>query len=345
MLSLRLPAEWEPQDAILMAWPHEATDWAYCLNDVEATYGHLIAAITQYQYAIVLVPSDKVRLRAEHCLQNVSVNLTHLRFVLADYDDTWLRDSGPITLIGKSRYQLLDFHFTGWGGKFDASSDDRIVETLYQRHLFKLATHQRIDFALEGGAIDCDGNGTLLSTWRCLNQRHPKLSQVELANQLNSIFHTQRTLILQHGYLEGDDTDAHIDTLARFVSPEHIVYQACDQTDDPHFTELAAMGDELIALRQLNNQPYQVTALPWARPIHTADGRRLAASYANFLIINDAVLVPAYDDPADSIAAQVLAKAFPQRKIISIPCRSLIQENGSLHCITMQLPQGCLQAI
>jgi agmatine/peptidylarginine deiminase len=149
-------------------------------------------------------------------------------------------------------------------------------------------------------------------------------------------------LWLDSGYLEGDDTDAHIDTLARLAPNDAIVFQACDDPTDSHYAELRAMGDEIAALRTKDGKPYRLFPLPWAQPILDED-RRLAASYANFLIVDGAVLMPSYGDPADALAAAVLEKAFPGRDIVQVPCRPLIWQNGSLHCITMQLPQGLVR--
>jgi len=337
----RFPAEWEPQSAVLVAWPHAGTDWADRLDAVESTYLALVSAITRYQMVVVLVAETAIERRAESLLRAAKVDLSRVRFERLAYDDTWLRDSGPITLVAGHVRQLLDFHFTAWGGKFAAGLDDRIVAELHARGLFGNAERKRIDFALEGGAIETDGAGTLLSTWHCLHERHPDLSRGEITDRLQGWLHQDRTLWLDHGYLEGDDTDAHIDTLARFASVASIVYQGCDDAMDSHFVELQAMARELAAFRTRDGRPYQLFELPWAQPILDGE-RRLAASYANFLIINRAVLMPAYGDAADDRAAAVLRHAFPDREIVQIPCRPLIWQNGSLHCITMQLPEGLL---
>jgi agmatine/peptidylarginine deiminase len=335
----RFPAEWEPQSAILLAWPHEGTDWAERLADVEETYVALIAAITRFQRAIVCVADADLQTYAEARLRSARVDMARVRFVEVEYDDTWLRDSGPITLRDGDDFRLLDFRFTGWGGKFEASRDDRLVEALFEHGLFARGKRQQIDFALEGGAIETDGAGTLLTTWRCLHERHPDASQDDLGNKLATWLGQERVLWLQHGYLEGDDTDAHIDTLARLAPDSAIVFQGCDDPDDDHFVELSAMAGEIAALRTADDRAYRLFPLPWARPI-VDDGRRLAASYANFLIVNGAVLMPAYGDPADEAAAAVIAAAFPGREVVPVPCRSLIWQNGSLHCVTMQLPEG-----
>ncbi|MCE7031399.1 agmatine deiminase family protein [Lysobacter sp. GX 14042] len=339
--SARFPAEWEPQSAILIAWPHAGTDWAARLGEVEETYIALVAAITRFQPVVACVADEDVEAYARARLSSARVDMDRVRFIEIEYDDTWLRDTGPVTLHGAEGFELLDFRFTGWGGKFGASRDDRLVEGLVERGVFTAARHVDIDFALEGGAIETDGAGTLLSTWQCLAERHPGKSRDEVGAALAASLHQDRVLWLDHGYLEGDDTDAHVDTLARFAAADAIVYQGCDDPQDTHHDELLRMATELAALRTADGRPYRLFELPWPRPV-LDDGRRLAASYANFLVINGAVLMPAYDDPADGRAAAVLAEAFPGREIIQVPCKPLIWQNGSLHCITMQLPAGVL---
>lgn len=336
----RLPAEWEPQAAVLIAWPHAGTDWAPRLVAVEDTYARLGAAITRFQRLVVCVADDALHQRAAQCLADAGADMAQLHLVRATYDDTWLRDSGPITLVDDhGHFVLNDFHFTGWGGKFGAERDDALVASLVADGLFGNAPRRRIDWALEGGAVDSDGAGSILTTWRCLHQRHPSLARQAIDAFLHETLAAERVLWLQHGYLEGDDTDAHIDTLARFAPGDGIVYQACDDPADLHHDELRAMAAELAALRTVDGRPYALYPLPWARPV-IDDGRRLAASYANYLVINGAVLVPAYDDPADEAAAAVIGSAHPGREIVPVPCRPLIWQNGSLHCVTMQLPQG-----
>jgi len=336
---VRFPAEWEPQSAILIAWPHAGTDWADRLGEVEETYIALVAAITRFEPVIVCVADGDVEAYARARLASARVDMGGVRFVEVAYDDTWLRDSGPITLHASGGFRLLDFRFTGWGGKFEASQDDQLVENLDNSGIFLKSARQPIDFAMEGGAIETDGAGTLLTTWRCLHERHADADRQTLSTQLKQWLHQDRVLWLDHGYLEGDDTDAHIDTLARFAGKDAIVFQGCDDALDPHYRELQAMAAELAGMRTADGQPYHLFALPWPRPVMD-ENRRLAASYANFLIVNGAVLMPAYGDPADVRAQAVLAEAFPDREIVPIPCRPLIWQNGSLHCITMQLPLG-----
>ena len=377
-IPLRLPAEWEPQSAVLLAWPHAGTDWAARLDSVEGTCAALIAAISRFETAIVCTPDPEIGAHATECLREAGADLSRVRFVEIPYDDTWLRDSGPIILKSgtghpaaartrqvrhmsglasnesgdsrsahpcadaQSHFVLLDFRFTGWGGKFEASQDDALVAGLIERGVFRHdARHQRVDWALEGGAIESDGRGTILTTWKCLQQRHPDQSRELIGLTLRNALSAQRVLWLDHGYLQGDDTDAHVDTLARFAPDDAIVFQACSDPDDPHYAELGAMRREIEALRTVDGKPYRLFDLPWPRPIMD-EGRRLAASYANYLIVNGAVLVPAYGDVVDDAAAKTIALAHPGREVVQIPCRPLIWQNGSLHCMTMQLPQGTL---
>ena len=337
--TLRFPAEWEPQSAILLAWPHAGTDWAERLGEVEETYIAHVAAITRFQPVLVCVADDDVEAYARARLASNRIDMARVGFITLPYNDTWLRDTGPISLAGPEGFELLDFRFTGWGGKFEAGEDDQLVQRLHEAGIFRNTSVQSIDFALEGGAIETDGTGSLLTTWRCLHERHPGLAREELEQRLRTWLRQDRVLWLEHGYLEGDDTDAHVDTLARFAPDDAIVFQACDDPADPHHAELSAMAADIAALRTSEGRPYRLFPLPWPKPI-LDEGRRLAASYANYLVINGAVLMPAYEDPADDAAAAVLAAAHPGREIVQVPCRALIWQNGSLHCISMQLPAG-----
>ena len=336
----RFPAEWEPLSGVILAWPHAGTDWAPRLAEVERAYVGLVSAVARFEPVLLCVADEPVEARARELLDG-HVAEGRVRYARLPYDDTWLRDSGPITLREGERFRLLDFHFTAWGGKFEAGRDDRIVENLQELGLFQHATRERVDFALEGGAIETDGAGTLLSTWQCLHERHPEAPREQIERVLRESLRQDRVLWLERGYLEGDDTDAHIDTLARFAAPDAIVYQGCQDPSDSHYAELQAMAAELRALRTADGEPYRLFELPWARPI-LDEGRRLAASYANFLIVDGAVLMPSYGDAMDGEAARVMAEAFPGREIVSVNCRPLIWQNGSLHCLTMQLPEGVL---
>ncbi len=337
----RWPAEWEPQAAVLIAWPHRGTDWAARLDEVEETYVALAAAVARHQRCLICVRDAALERHVRARLERVGVNSGRITCLHVPYHDTWLRDSGPIVLEGAPGFAYADFRFTGWGGKFAAEQDDALAGRLIAMGVFAPGVHQRHDFALEGGAVESDGRGTLLTTWRCLHQRHPQASRDALDACLRRMLGAERVLWLEYGCLQGDDTDAHIDTLARFSPDGGIVFQHCGDPADPHHGELEAMRGQLAGLRDRAGRPYPLHPLPWARPI-LDEGRRLAASYANYLVINGAVLVPAYGDDADAEAARTIARAHPGREMVPVPCRPLIWQNGSLHCVTMQIPAGAL---
>lgn len=329
--SLRLPAEWEPQNAVLIAWPHEKTDWAPHLAEAEAVFLQIAEAVARFEKLIVATPDpETVREKLKH-LENVSV-------FEVDTNDTWARDFGPITIYENGSPVLLDFTFTGWGGKFEASLDNQITAKLHALGAFGPTPLRKVDLILEGGSIESDGNGTLLTTAECLlnPNRNAQLSRTQVEEKLAAELGIKRFIWLNRGWLAGDDTDAHIDTLARLCPDRTILYVKCDDPQDEHFAGLQAMENEL------KQTGYRLLPLPWPKAKFDKSGNRLPATYANFLIINGAVLVPVYHDPADADALASVKKAFPDREIIGIDCSVLILQHGSLHCVTMQIPKGVL---
>lgn len=283
------------------------------------------------------------RTHVENALRTGGVDLCRVKLYVADSNDTWARDHGPLTVTHENRARLLDFTFNGWGGKYGAALDNTLTRRLHAQGAFA-APLETVDLVLEGGSVEVDGAGTLLTTSRCLLSpaRNPKLDRAQIETRLQELLGVNRILWLEHGYLAGDDTDSHIDTLARLCDANTIAYVACDDASDEHFAELQAMAQELAAFRTAAGEPYRLVPLPWPRARLNEDGERLPATYANFLIINDAVLVPTYDDPADAIACERIASCFPGREIVPVPCLPLIYQFGSLHCVTMQLPAGVL---
>jgi agmatine deiminase len=237
---------------------------------------------------------------------------------------------------------LVDFTFNGWGGKFPAELDNQLTRRLHASGAFGDIDCRRINWVLEGGAIESDGQGTILTTRRCLlaETRNPGLTQEQIELLLRDRLGAQRVLWLEHGDLEGDDTDGHIDMLARFCDVNTIAYTACDDPSDSHYADLKAMEAELQALRSLRGEPYRLLPLPWPQPAYADDGHRLPLSYANFLIVNGGVIVPTYDDAADEKAIAMLQQAFPDREVIGVPALAIIIQHGSLHCVSMQLPAG-----
>lgn len=340
--SRRLPAEHEPQRAIAVTWPHAATDWRGQLDRIETCYVALSYAITRFQDILICVADSHLKSHITHVLTRAKIDLGRVSFAVVPYNDTWIRDYGPICVIDNDTPQVLDFQFNGWGERFDARLDNQVTTRLHKQGWFGDHRLEHIDWVLEGGAIDSDGLGSLLTTRRCLcnANRNEGTGPKQMGTLLHDWFGVHRVLWLEDGYLEGDDTDGHVDQLARFCGPDTIAYCAADASGDGQARALQRMEEQLQAIVRANGKHYQLAALPTPRPIVGRGGERLPASYANFLVINGAVLVPAYEDPADQVALTRLRKHFPRHRLIQIPARALLEQGGSVHCATMQLPSG-----
>ena len=316
----RMPAEWEHQSCVQLTWPHKDTDWAPILPEITAVYKEMAREIRKREPLLVV---DDI-----------------------PHNDTWARDHGFITVEETSDNSLtshfspltskllLDFCFNGWGEKFEAALDNQINRHLYNQGLVKGTYENHLDFVLEGGSIESDGKGTIFTTTCCLMapHRNQPLSQQEIEDRLKLYLGAERVVWLNHGSLIGDDTDGHIDTLVRICPNDTLLYIGGDE-DHP---DLAEMEKELQALRTLDGRPYRLLKLPLPRPIYDGDDR-LPATYANYLVINGAVLVPTYAQPdLDAEAMRIIGEAFPDREVVGIDCRAVIKQHGSLHCCTMQ---------
>ncbi|WP_445371669.1 agmatine deiminase family protein [Methylomonas sp. HW2-6] len=335
---IRFPAEWEPQAAVIIAWPHHSGDFSN-LSAVEDCYHAAATAISRFQPLVVICKDG------EH-QQHIQTQLPHnpqIHYVQADYNDIWLRDTVFLTLEWqhpKAAVQMLNFRFNGWGNKYPHAADDALNLALFAHPIFKGHPTSTLDLVLEGGSIESDGQGTLMSTKNCLfnPNRNPGLSAEAITGQLQNYLGAKRVLWVEQSNLAGDDTDAHIDTLARFCSVDTIAYTACEDSEDPHYAGLKNMEAQLQAFRTEAGAAYKLVALPLPKPIFDEHGQRLPANYANFLIINGALLVPVYDDANDAVAVERLAACFPEREIVPVPCRALVHQYGSLHCASMQVP-------
>lgn len=338
---IRLPAEWEHQDGVLLSWPTADSDWGSILDQIESVFVQLVKQITRFEKVVIVAPNCT---QVIQLLNQANICQSNIYCYTIGMNDTWTRDCGPITLYRDGKPELCDFGFNGWGLKFAANKDNQMNHQLAQQHAFS-APMMTQPLILEGGSIESDGQGTLLTTSECLlsRNRNPSLNKSQLEQFFSTQMGVRNFLWLDHGYLAGDDTDSHIDTLARLCPNNTIVYTACDDQSDEHFVALKAMEQQLTEFRTLDGAPYKLLPLPWPQAKFDDDGDRLPATYANFLIINDAVLVPVYDDPADKCALDIIQAAFPTREIIGINCSPVIIQHGSLHCLTMQLPQGTLQ--
>lgn len=326
------PAEFEPQSFVQLIFPHPQSDWAPYLEEARSTFVNIANAVARYEPCLIVCDDVEV-------VKGYFSDQTNLIFVPYQSDDTWARDCSALTVIDEEEDEplLLDFTFTGWGGKFDASRDNAMSAALA---LVYGARMEKIDLILEGGGVESNGAGSLLVTSECLlnPNRNAHLSKTQTEAILKKEFGVEQILWLNHGYLAGDDTDSHIDTLARFIDTDTIMYVKCDDTEDEHYEALKKMEKELMELRDMEGEPFNLIALPMCSPAYY-DGERLPATYANFLIVNDAVLLPVYNDPHDAEAIEICRKAFKGRDIVPIDCSVLIRQHGSLHCVTMQFPE------
>lgn len=338
-----LPPEWYPQSGVLLTWPHGHGHWRPLLVEIEATFIALACAIARHEKVVIACYDEGHHHHVQQQLTVHGANLNNVRLYVAPSNDVWTRDHGPLTVLRTGAPLLLDFQFNGWGGKWPSQLDDALTAALHTQGVFDATPREAVELILEGGSVEVDGEGTLLTTSQCLldPERNPSYDRVALEKFLARQFGLQRVLWLDHGHLLGDDTDGHIDTLARFCDPHTIAYVQCERRDDPHYEPLKAMERQLRQFVDFQGNPYRLVPLPLPAP-QFKGGERLPATYANFLIINGAVLVPTYDDPLDPLALERLADCFPGRTIIGIHAVPIIQFYGSLHCVTMQLPEGVL---
>ena len=339
---MRLPAEWEPQGFVQLTWPHEETAW-YELPKVLDCYVQIARAITRYE-PLLIVCRDSAECKADMAARGFSPEGLPIRFVECPLNDTWARDHGAISVIGDDGGKCIeDFVFNGWGLKFGADLDNQITRRIHAAGAFAKDV-KYLDmkpFVLEGGSIDCDGAGTLMATTECLCSlnRNEYLDRDGIEARLKQAFGLQRILWLDHGGIVGDDTDSHVDILARFCSPDTIAYTSCEDPSDDNYAPLKAMEAQLKTFRTLDGRPYKLVPLPLPDALYL-DGYRLPGSYANFLILNGAVLVPGAASAKDETARERLQAIFPDRKVEVIDCRALLSGHGGLHCITMNYPAG-----
>lgn len=325
----RLPAEWEPQWGVQLTWPHANTDWAPILDEITITYKEMAREIAKHENLLIVEPEG----------EDLSPLTSHILPLKSN--DTWARDHGFITIVDDEGHaRLLDFCFNGWGEKFPADLDNALNRKLYDNGKVEGEYVDCLDFVLEGGSIESDGKGTVFTTTGCLlaPHRNQPMTKAEIEERLKRELHANRILWINHGNLTGDDTDGHIDTLVRICPNDTLLYMGCDDPNDEQYEELRLMEEQLKTFRTIDGQPYRLMKLPMPRPIYD-EGDRLPATYANFLIVNGAVLCPTYaQSDLDAEALKVIGEAFPDREIVGIDCRSIIKQHGSLHCCTMQYP-------
>lgn len=337
-MPLVFPAEWHQQDFVQLTWVHLQTDFAGKYHETVACFVAIADAVSARQN-LLIVCQNKEQVMSE---LGAIAKRTTIRFFECESNDVWARDHAAITVFSGANTLLYDFQFNGWGRKFAAEKDTAITKKLFDAGYFPHCKYVDLnDFVCEGGSIESNGAGVLLTTEQCLltPTRNPQCSKSEIETYLKEKFGAHTVLWLAHGYLAGDDTDSHIDTLARFVDEQTIAYVQCGDENDLHYADLHAMECELQAFRMPNGEPYNLVALPMTPPIFDDYGERLPATYANFLIINGAVLVPVYNCATDNEALRTLQHIFPNREIVPVDCSVLITQHGSLHCVTMQFPE------
>lgn len=346
-----LPAEWHPQSGIQLTWPHDMTDWKPYLDRITATFVDMARIIAAREKVVIVSPDTAAvkSLLAKELPEEMQPNLLYFT---CNTNDTWARDHAFVTLLRSpqsekpvSDAKLLDFRFNGWGEKFEADKDNAINCVLYSQGVFEGVMEDHLDFVLEGGAIESDGHGTVFTTSQCLlaPHRNQPLDRNRIEKQLKQRLCADRIVWLDHGSLIGDDTDGHIDTIVRVAPSDILLYIRCEDKNDEHFGDFKALEEQLKALRTPGGHPYKLLPLPLPDAIYD-DGERLPATYANFLIINGAVIYPTYAQPdKDEQARRQIQLAFPDREIIGVDARTVIRQHGSLHCLTMQFPAGVIR--
>jgi len=339
-----LPPEWHRQEAVLLAWPHSGTDWSTYLDDITDVYITLVSLIATHERVIIAARQpDEVRRLLEKSMDGRQI--ANVDIYLCDCNDTWARDFGPITLLSTDRQpRLLNFNFNGWGRKFLSDKDNNITPNLFMQRAFYPEANpsiSNINLVLEGGSIETDGKGTVFTTECCLlaPHRNQPMSKEMIEHELESHLGAERIVWLRHGHLIGDDTDGHVDTIVRTAPDETLLYVGCEDKNDAQYEEFKSLEEELMNLCTLEGRPYRLFSLPIPAPIYY-DGERLPATYANFLVINDAVIVPTYRQrDNDDVALATISQAFPTREILPLDATTIIRQHGSVHCLTMQLPK------
>jgi agmatine deiminase len=346
-LGLRWPAEWEPQRATWLAWPHNSEDWPGKFQGIEWVFCEIIRRLAETEKVGLLVESEAAGQAALRTLASVGTNLASVELLVAATNRSWTRDYSPTWLLGSSgpRLGAVKWRFNGWARypnhDLDEAAGERIARARTSACWFpERSAADAVRFVLEGGAIDGDGEGTLLTTSDCLlgrvHERNPGLDQAAIERVLGEYLVVDKVLWLPAG-IAGDDTSGHVDDLARFVAPARVVLARESDSRDENYLPLERAREMLSGERDAKGRRIEVIALPMPSPRYQA-GERLPASYANFLIANGLVLVPTFNDPQDRNVLGLLSELFPDRQVVGIHCLDLVWGLGSIHCSTHQEP-------
>ncbi|MCX2682785.1 agmatine deiminase family protein [Campylobacter sp. MIT 21-1685] len=309
--------EWREQECLILSLPHKNTDWKPYLKEILQAYEEFIDAVSVFQKVLLIAP-DKKDFKPFLHFRNVE-------FFECPTNDTWIRDFGAIDVFVDDKIQALDFTFNAWGDKFQSTLDNAVNARLFKEK-FKEKL-QTVHFVLEGGSVDFNGNGVMLSTTQCLlnANRNPSFNKKQIEEKLQQFFGLKHIIWLENGFIRGDDTDCHIDILARFINEKTIAFCICEDEQDEHFKPLQAMKQELLQTE------FELVELPLPKPLYYKE-KRLGASYANFVFVNNALIVPFYKDENDEKVRQRLQKKLPNHKVVGVDARVFLRQNGSLHC-------------
>jgi agmatine deiminase len=342
-LGFKMPAEWEPHEATWLGWPHELTDWPGKFSPIPWAFAEIVRHLSRVERVYLLVENRETESRVRAILKKSGANLPAADFFRIPTDRGWMRDSGPICVKNSSgEVAYTQWRFNGWA-KYDNHKKDAVVVSHANKKLRRRVwqpMHKGKRVVLEGGSIDVNGRGTLLTTEECLlsktQERNPGFAREDYAEVFRNYFGVTNVLWLKNG-IAGDDTHGHVDDLARFVDPTTVVTVLENDSNDPNFAPLQENLSLLKSMKDQEGRPLRIETLPMPAPVYF-DGQRLPASYANFYIANKIVLVPTFNDSNDRVALNTLAALFPGREVVGIACRDLVLGLGTIHCMTQQQP-------
>ena len=337
--------EWHTQAATLLVWPHRYSDWANMLDEISVCYLELTHAISQSQHVILIYFNQEHKLYITRLCHEHGCNMQRIIMLQIETNDTWVRDYGPQLLLGNNEFQYLDFEFNAWGEQYACRLDNLFSETLFKSAASAQCQYHRAPLVIEGGNLEFDSHATLLTNIACI-KRNMVNTSIDTQALINSIKHelsVKRVLTVDVPPLLGDDTGGHIDTLARFIDDDTIIYTECHDSNHPNHSCLLLLKTQLKALTNKQGKPYRLIPLPMPKKlIELGKNIYAPASYVNFVFINDTILVPTHDDEHDQIALEIFTNACPDRKIVGVNALPLLKQFGSLHCATLHIPQGVI---
>jgi len=340
-MTYRLRPEWAPQRGVFLVWPHPYSDWRDKLTRIHHVYAQWIALISPTEEVYLLCHDHATETACREFLKNYSVHFQHLHTIIVPSNDTWIRDFGPLSLdnAGQSaedEFIWANFRFNAWGGKYDYQLDHLASHVLSKQPFANPMVE--FDWILEGGAIDVNDDGVLITTANCmLNPNRNPFTRQQVEQRLINDLGVKSVLILESGMLLGDDTDSHVDNLVRFANNDTVLYCRCDNKNDEHFESLYTMRQQLENWNQSLDKPFTLVPIALPEPVYSANGNRLAASYLNFLILNHVVVVPSYhSNDNEKAVMQQFEALFPHRAIVSFACKDLVVQGGGPHCASMQ---------